>query len=497
MNGIKAIIYNVLLILVLLCPTDMQADEAPKVSKGVAYLTAQRYAEAIDCFVEDMEKARKDGDTPAYYSSMANIGSIYGFIGNYKRSLYYLRQAYDGAVRSKNKELQAEMTINLIGTYVQMGDVENAKKFFAIQNRVPVKDVKLRHYYFLYNQAMIAKLEKHYSIAEYYHHQAFDYAMKSMKNPHLAITQYIELGDEKLSEDSTAAARACINKAIAMAKEAHDMIKLHDSYGIMVKVCQHEGNKAGEQKFNSEYLALSDSLFNRQQIEIANNKVFDYEKRASDEEIDTLNNRINLQTIAIIVGIVIVVMLAVFLFIIQRNMKRLRKAQRLLINRNSELMKSEERSRRLLEERYPSPKDPHDHNAHAKDSDDEKSRVTLSAEQQERLLAKINNVMKDVGIISQSDFSLNKLAELVGSNTKYVSLVIRDTYGKNFKSFLNEYRIREACRRLTDTEHYGNVTIQAIYQDLGYNSPSGFIEAFKKVNGMTPSVYQRLSRQSE
>ena len=32
-----------------------------------------------------------------------------------------------------------------------------------------------------------------------------------------------------------------------------------------------------------------------------------------------------------------------------------------------------------------------------------------------------------------------------------------------------------------------------IGKDLGFNSSSAFIAAFKKVTGMTPSVYQRLA----
>lgn len=73
-------------------------------------------------------------------------------------------------------------------------------------------------------------------------------------------------------------------------------------------------------------------------------------------------------------------------------------------------------------------------------------------------------------------------------------MVINETYGKNFKTYLNEFRIREACRRLTDTEHYGNMTIQAIYQELGYKTAASFINAFRKVNGVTPSQYQKLSQ---
>ena len=87
------------------------------------------------------------------------------------------------------------------------------------------------------------------------------------------------------------------------------------------------------------------------------------------------------------------------------------------------------------------------------------------------------------------------LVQLTGSNTTYVSNVINVVFGKNFKAMLNEYRINEACKRLVDTEHYGHMTIEAIYRELGYVSPTVFINAFKKVNGMTPSQYQKLARE--
>ena len=113
------------------------------------------------------------------------------------------------------------------------------------------------------------------------------------------------------------------------------------------------------------------------------------------------------------------------------------------------------------------------------------------------LVKKIAAVMNDVQKISQPDFSLNLLAREVGSNTAYVSWVINNIYHHNFKAFLNEYRIREACRRMDDHEHYGHITIQALIRNLGYSSYSNFVAAFKKVNGMTPSQYQRLSVEAD
>lgn len=65
---------------------------------------------------------------------------------------------------------------------------------------------------------------------------------------------------------------------------------------------------------------------------------------------------------------------------------------------------------------------------------------------------------------------------------------------QSFYELLNEYRVREACRRLSDEEHYGHLTIEAISISLGYKSRTTLLNAFKKQTGLTPTEYQRISR---
>ena len=117
----------------------------------------------------------------------------------------------------------------------------------------------------------------------------------------------------------------------------------------------------------------------------------------------------------------------------------------------------------------------------------------MTTEQMDILLTRIIKLTNDIKIISDPDLSLKTIADLTGSNTKYVSFVINKTYGKNFRTFINEKRIREACKMLADNEHYGNKTIQAVYEEVGYTNAVSFIRAFKKINGMTPAMYKKLA----
>ena len=72
--------------------------------------------------------------------------------------------------------------------------------------------------------------------------------------------------------------------------------------------------------------------------------------------------------------------------------------------------------------------------------------------------------------------------------------MINGLKGKNFNVLLGEYRVKEACRRLADDETYGNFSIEGIASGLGFKSRSNFVNVFKKVTGLTPSEFHKMSK---
>lgn len=95
--------------------------------------------------------------------------------------------------------------------------------------------------------------------------------------------------------------------------------------------------------------------------------------------------------------------------------------------------------------------------------------------------------------IYSSDFSLSRLAELTNSQSKRVSQVINQLTGDNFNAFVNEYRIKEACKRINDGGNYSHMTLEAIAMSVGFRSANTFRAAFKKVTGLYPSKYLQLA----
>lgn len=218
-------------------------------------------------------------------------------------------------------------------------------------------------------------------------------------------------------------------------------------------------------------MAQNDTIFGEKQFNMAKDRLFKYETDKTDAQIRMLNTRFSRALIGAIIVAVLLIAVTVLALVIHKKNRRLHAAYVMLYNKNRELMSSHDESRQLRQQ-Y--------------------ATATTS-----KLLQDINAVMEDVNIISRQDFSITSLADAVGSNVKTVSAVINDTYGKNFKTYLNEYRVREACRRLADNEAYGNLTIKAIAESVGYNSINNFIIAFKRIVGMTPSAYQKVARMGE
>lgn len=479
-------------------------------TKGDVFYSTGRFPEALDYYTRGLDKAENEKNRRVYNACIGCIGNIYASIGDYNRCLHYYQRGYKAAVEDNDTDMQFSFLSNILACYCLMKDVKQAKAYFRLLMQLPVSDQQKRQYYCLYNQGFIAQAAGDYAMAEYYHFKAFEYA-KERNMPVMYIqAQYMELGNIALKCKNPKKAISYFKKGYQMTLKMDNSDKMSRVYKSLSEAYASAGQADSAAKYKAMYLELSDSAFNKSQFYISGSKLFNYENTVNQKMIDSLTTRNTTQFVVIIVFVIMLIVLTVLYRMLRQKNRNLIDAQMLLVSKNEELMKSDKQSRLLLEQYAKAVNTVHEDNVPnaagdteggAEDADgkadeaDKKERTAvalLSEEQKNLLLNKINTVMADMSVISRSDFNLNALAQMVGSNTKYVSWAINDVYGKNFRQFLSEYRIREACRRLSDKEHYGNMTLQAIYEELGYNSAASFIQAFKKVNGMTPSTYQRL-----
>ncbi|MCK9291844.1 MAG: helix-turn-helix domain-containing protein [Bacteroidales bacterium] len=92
-----------------------------------------------------------------------------------------------------------------------------------------------------------------------------------------------------------------------------------------------------------------------------------------------------------------------------------------------------------------------------------------------------------------SKLRLEDIAQELQTNTRYLSIIINNHYGKNFTSFINDYR----CKRVVELFHhdeYDDYSMDGIAESAGFHSRSTFVAAFKKFSGKLPSVYRNELR---
>ena len=118
----------------------------------------------------------------------------------------------------------------------------------------------------------------------------------------------------------------------------------------------------------------------------------------------------------------------------------------------------------------------------------------MTGDDAKELYAAVLGVMENSDEIYKLGFNVDRLSELVHSRPRYVSQAINQEYGSNFNSLLNEYRIKEACRRLGGNADYANMTIEGIAESVGFKSRTSFGALFKSITGLSPSAYQKISR---
>ncbi|UHG89181.1 helix-turn-helix domain-containing protein [Spirosoma oryzicola] len=119
----------------------------------------------------------------------------------------------------------------------------------------------------------------------------------------------------------------------------------------------------------------------------------------------------------------------------------------------------------------------------------------LSEEVEEAVLARISRLLEMEQPYLESDLSLPKLADRLNTSPHHLSQLLNDRLGQTFFDWLATHRIAEAQRLLNDPAT-ANLKIDEIAERVGYNSPSAFHTAFKRLTNQTPAQYRALLRTS-
>ncbi len=116
-------------------------------------------------------------------------------------------------------------------------------------------------------------------------------------------------------------------------------------------------------------------------------------------------------------------------------------------------------------------------------------RGLVSPKMMDDMQEKIMNIIVMQKKYRDKDYSAKRLAEDLGTNTRYISAVVNVRFHMNYTSFVNKYRVDEAMTILVD-KRYQKLRMEEVSDMVGFSNRQSFYASFFRIVGITPREYR-------
>ena len=462
------------------------------------------------------KKAIQIADEPIY-QAYNNIAGIYLFYNDYKNARQYLTQAFDISLEQKNWESLSNSLQNLIFLGWKMDSLASLQPQIERYRSVDSIPPSLSGYTIGIADGTIAASKGQYREAIRIFSGIINADSTILSANHFVYNTPLYIAKCYMALKDYPLAMQYLKTVEEEIRRIDDYYMLMYVYNLQIECCQQDGNAEGARKAKYDLLNLKDSINTVEELEKIKNIEFFDEVDKYEKQVVELSHQKNTRTrVAIISCLALLVVALLFIVAVIQN-RRLRESNKELYRKTDELVRQAD-SEKLQRTAYKKKIDgfiekiaslqgtintlrsaslPASSTLIAEEPTTAPAASSPLPDDQSAIVERIYQQLDDVDFICQPDLTVERLAQAIGIHDRYVSQVINESTNKNFNTLLNEYRIREACKRLTDFDTYGQMTNETIAEGLGYKSRSHFIRTFKKMTGLTPSQYQKIAREEQ
>lgn len=408
-----------------------------------------------------------------------NIANVFASMGESEEAVKYLKKSIRSSAALQADNILIISFIGLVnqifasqgGTFKSIGEEIRIFKNAGLDRSTELYDFAL-----LYLAGVEAAESGRYAVAI----QSFEKALNSIN------TRFTPERYDYTVRSAIAITQLLQNDFDGAIGNLHKILSVSEAPDIRVSVYtqlseafQKRGDIDSSNHYRKLYLELSDSILHKGQLQTLHGLDNQYvtDKLNATIEKSAADRRYYLRIVGIVTGAFLLILAAgVWVWISRR---RLAKANRLLYEKSRDEVLAPEPQLKIPKEKEA--------------KTDSGSKAQADAEPAE-LAAKITEIFVSSQEVLSQEFALERLAYLTGVSERKVSKCLNDTMNTNFISEVQKSRIREACRLFEDVEANGRLTIEAISDMVGFKSRSNFVQVFKKITGLTPSQYQKMSR---
>ncbi|HKK10234.1 MAG TPA: AraC family transcriptional regulator [Bacteroidales bacterium] len=412
------------------------------INMGILYHEMDSSQLANTYFKNALNHAQDIQDTTRITASYANMGMVFRADEKYDSASVYYSKALSLARKTQNTYYQKSILNNIANLHKDLHKPDSALHYFS-----KAKDI-------------IVSTEDNYG--------------HSLVNRNIAGI-YLETGN-------TEKAIEILNEALEIAVKIESQPERMQCYRILSDawLMKNETEKAFD--FYKKYAALKDTVTGQETREKIAELQVQYETEKKDKQILALRADNNIKMLQLqrrnitLAGLFILVIALVIIFILYRSRFF---AYKKLVEKNIKVIEAEdklERNTALMADC------PELENKEAMHSDNHYIREKDLAE-------KFETLMKNEKPYLSNQINMKELSAQLNTNRTYLSNAIKTAFARNFNTYINEARVKEAMRLLKSPE-FDHYSVEGIGLQAGFNNRISFNSNFKKITGVSPSVFR-------
>ncbi|MBU8892267.1 MAG: tetratricopeptide repeat protein [Bacteroidales bacterium] len=474
---------------------------------GIVHQYQGNYLPAIEYLQKSLVIFSEIGDKKGMSDCYNNIGIIHYYQDNYSLALEYYQKSLDLSLEINNKGVMSK-NYNNIGLIYEVLD-SNTLALDYFQNSLKIKQElgdKIGIAASYTNIGCIYRNMQNYSLAIAYFQKSLKIntelkikrdvssTLSELALTNIALAAIVETKEEKQEKFNQAITYA--KQSLYIGQEIGDIIAEQNAYEDLSNAYKGLNNYKKAFEYQEMFIVMNDSIYSIEKMKKIESLEAKFQAEKKQLQIENLENETQLKSINIkkqriiikllITGSILILVFAA-LFYYQKLIQI--RTNKELVKRNMEIVYSE----KLLNENNRLLTNEPEKFLNKFSIQNSKNESQITSLQEEKLFTDFINLLEKEKYYLNQDLTLQKVSDELNSNRTYLSKAVKDCSGSSVNSIVNEYRVKEARRLLSDSKNL-TLTIEYIGKKAGFKSKPTFYSAFKKITGVTPSFFLKTAR---
>lgn len=464
---------------------------------GMYALNYERdYTEALRYYFAGIEAAERSSYKRMHSFILSNIAAVY-LLEEDPHGINYSMECYHQGKKMGDIYLQYTGAITAANHYILKGELDMASRFASeaemLLHADGIKDKSLLYA----TLGRIHQLKGDTDEASRYYDDAI-----SAEGEHPWIRVYVYYADLLESRGRIAESRKLLSDALRIIESGQELLFRREVLPALSAVEGKLGNTSRQKALLDEYKKETELRRNADGNSPMAHIRMKYDLERADNELARQNAELKEKRILVAALVWGVAAALVIIFLIVAMYRRKVRLHASIVRQAVESARREASLQAAVAElgqlrdndgddavgsepETPSP----DAEKETTDSESEPAAESPADRKYALLQARFEALMQDRENYCYNMVTKEKVARQLGTNRTYLSQMINTVYGMSFTDFINNLRIKEAIRILSDPND--STPLKDLAQSLGYNSISTFYANFKETTGMTPAAFRQ------